>query len=247
MALVAPSASRRYDAPMSALAMIRDLRPQEFKSGSRKQAPDPIVEPLWVGVRVLAAIDRTLGADARTVIVDQAGDRVEDQPAIETAFEAAARADSLIVDGYLTKQVSHDTTGVYTGHPLPDGSTMARSMVVGIRHRRSDEMLEQAQRERQARTFGPTDVVALVAIDLLWLDGQPLFDVPLLERKRLLESALDESEVIRCGQFVRPPIDSWIGSWRALGFSAITFKSPNGRYRPGTTAEDWTIASMPPR
>ena len=130
--------------------------------------------------------------------------------------------------------------------PVQNTSTMARSMVVGIRHRRSDEMIEERRREQQARTFGPTDIVALVAIDLLWLDGQPLFDVPLLERKRLLESALDESDIIRRGQFVRPPINTWIGSWRALGFSAITFKSPNGRYRPGTTADDWTIASMPP-
>ena len=86
-----------------------------------------------------------------------------------------------------------------------------------------------------------------MAVDLLWLDGQPLFDVPLLERKRLLESALDESDLIRRGQFVRPPIDTWIGSWRALGFSAITFKAANGRYRPGSTADDWTISSMPRR
>ena len=89
--------------------------------------------------------------------------------------------------------------------------------------------------------------MAFVAIDMLWLDGEPLFDVPLLERKRLLESVLAETDLIRVGQYVRPPIDTWIGSWRALGFSGMTFKAANGRYRPGTTAKDWATASMPRR
>ena len=130
---------------------------------------------------------------------------------------------------------------------LPTGTELAKAMVVGVRHSRRAEMIQERERERDAMTFGPTDVVALVAVDLLWLDGEPLFDVPLLERKRLLESALDESDVIRRGQFIRPPIDTWMGSWRALGFSWITFKAANGRYRPGSTADDWTISSMPRR
>ncbi len=229
--------------------MIQDLRPQGFRSGSAKQMQDPIVEPLWPGVRVLAAIDRSGDERAQTAIVDQAGTRVEDHEAIETAFSAAARADSLIVDGYLTKQVAHDQTGVFPiiVPALPTGTDLAKSMVMGVRRSRSAELIQERERERQAVTFEPSDVVALVAIDLLWLDGQPLFDVPLLERKRLLESALEESDVIRQGQFVRPPIDTWIGSWRALGFSGITFKSANGRYHPGTTVDDWMISSMPPR
>jgi hypothetical protein len=233
---------------MSAMAMIRDLRPQGFRSGSTSKVTDPIVEPLWPGVRVLAALDRAADGTTTTAIIDQAGTRVDDHEAIETAFAAAARADSLIVDGYLTKQVAHDLTVVPTIVPaLPTGTELAKAMVVGVRHSRRAEMVQERERERDAMTFGPTDVVALVAVDLLWLDGQPLFDVPLLERKRLLESALDESDVIRRGQFIRPPIDTWMGSWRALGFSSITFKAANGRYRPGSTADDWTISSMPRR
>jgi hypothetical protein len=234
---------------MSALAMIRDLRPQGFKSGSTSKVADPIVEPLWPGVRVLAALDRAGAEGAQTAMVDQVGTRVEEHGAIESALAAAARADSLIVDGYLTKQVAHDQTGVFPiiVPELPTPTELAKSMVVGVRHSRSAEMVQEREREREAMTFGPTDVVALVAVDLLWLDGQPLFDVPLLERKRLLESALDESDIIRLGQFVRPPIDTWVGSWRALGFSAITFKAANGRYRPGSSGDDWTISSMPRR
>ena len=97
--------------------------------------------------------------------------------------------------------------------------------MLGSRRNRAAETAEQAERAFEDRSFGPTDVVALVATDLIWIDDEPLFDVPLLERKRLLEAALDESDVIRRGMYVRPPIDTWVGSWRALGFSAITFKA----------------------
>ena len=45
---------------------------------------------------------------------------------------------------------------------------------------------------------------AFVATDLLWLDGTPLADMPLLERKRLLEGALEASYLVRVAPFVRP-------------------------------------------
>ena len=49
---------------------------------------------------------------------------------------------------------------------------------------------------------------AFVATDLLWIDGQPIDDVPLLERKRLLEAVLDESYLVRVSAFVRPSAQS---------------------------------------
>ena len=69
--------------------------------------------------------------------------------------------------------------------------------------------------------------VALVVVDLLWLDDEPLLDVPLLERKRILESAVGESRLVRRGTFVRPPVDTWLGSWRSFGFSRMSYKAAN--------------------
>ncbi len=234
---------------MSTLTMVRDLRPQSFGSSAPGRVPNPIVEPLWTGVRVLAALDRS-GAtgDAATVIADETGVPVVDQWDIEAALAKAAMAETLIVDGYLTKQVAHDGSGTYTGveAQIPTGTLLVQSMV-GVRRNRAAERTEQVEREREAKAIAATDVVALVATDILWLDDEPLFDVPLLERKRLLESALDETDMIRRGQYVRPPIETWVGSWRALGFSGVTFKAANGRYHPGTTAEDWATAPMPRR
>ncbi len=87
--------------------------------------------------------------------------------------------------------------------------------------------------------------MSYVAFDLLWLDGESLLDVPLLERRRLLDTALAESDVVRRGTFVRPPIGGWIRSWRAQGFVGLTFRAANSRYAPGVANTEWATAPMP--
>jgi ATP-dependent DNA ligase len=89
--------------------------------------------------------------------------------------------------------------------------------------------------------------VALVAVDLLWLDDEPLLSVPLLERKRILESVLGESRLVRRGIYVRPPVDTWLGSWRSFGFSRLAYKAANSRYVPGATNPQWTVGDLPAR
>lgn len=234
---------------MSVLTIVRDLRPQRFGSRHPNAVHEPIVEPMWIGVRVLAAFDRSGDAgQAATILIDERGDPVDDQQAIQAALISAARADAMIVDGFLTKQMAHDGSGVYTGlEPRTSTGKLLVQSMVGVRRNRAAELVEQRERTQQARTFEPDDVVTLVATDLLWLDDVSLLDVPLLERKRLLESALEETDAVRRGMYVRPPIESWIGSWRALGFGEITFKGANGRYRPGAAGDDWSIAPMPRR
>ena len=81
-----------------------------------------------------------------------------------------------------------------------------------------------------------------MATDLLWLDGQPLDDVPLLERKRLLEAVLDESYLVRVSAFVRPSAVMTLVSWGTLGFSELSYRASNSRYLAGRVNEDWAIA-----
>jgi hypothetical protein len=71
--------------------------------------------------------------------------------------------------------------------------------------------------------------------------------VPLLERRRILDSSIDESQLVRLGAYVRLPVDAWIGSWRAQGFRAVAYKAANSRYAPGATADDWATARIPRR
>ena len=80
---------------------------------------------------------------------------------------------------------------------------------------------------------------AFVAVDLVELDGQLLHEVPYLERRRLLESVLEERARVRLSQAVRQPIQSWLPAWRALGFEHYLAKHINSRYRPGEVSDQW--------
>ena len=62
-----------------------------------------------------------------------------------------------------------------------------------------------------------------------------------------LKPVLVESDVVRVGAFIRPPIDSWVSSWRSMGFAGLTYKAANSRYRSGEPNPDWAISGMPRR
>jgi hypothetical protein len=226
------------------LHLVRDLHPQSFGRSHPDRIREPLVEPAWSGLRVLAA------AHAGQSILINDGEPVEEHEPIRVrlAGSLAATADGAVLDGYLTKQVVANAVGVYTGpEDLPSTGKMIAQTMVGVRRNRAEEAARRLEAETTARSFSPDDLVNFVVVDLLWLDGEWLLDIPLLERKRLLEAVLPGDDLIRPGPYVRPPLATWIGSWRAQGFAGLTFKSANSRYRPGEAAPDWTVTPMPTR
>ena len=86
------------------------------------------------------------------------------------------------------------------------------------------------------------NLVAFVAVDLLRLDGEELLDVPLLERKRLLEQVVAAGDLVRVTPFVRPPLEGWLNSWKAAGFAGAILKAANSRYVPGRETDEWYVA-----
>ena len=226
-----------------AIDVLADLRPQPYGTGHPSNIVDPIVEPMWSGMRILAAID---GSDVRMQDVD--GDHVDERADVAEALTRSIRADAAIIDGYLTKETARDTVGVDPG--LEEVPSMGRFMTqsfFGTRRNTTREVAKRVEQVERASQFRPEDEVAFVAADLLWLDGEPLFDIPLLERKRVLETILVESELIRLGVFVRLPIDPWVATWRALGFVGLSFRAANSRYHPGEPRKEWTTSWMPRR
>ena len=230
-------------------AVLASLRPQAFGDGRPDRVIDPIVEPQWAGIRALAAIDA--GDPARlssggVVLTDEDGGAIDGYPEILDALAAAAISPGLVLDGFLSKQATQDGEGVIL---KVDADTSVQSAIghffLGSRRNRAAEAAEERAALRRAATFGPDDVVSYVAFDLLWLDGESLLDVPLLERRRLLDTVLVESDLVRLGTFVRPPIGGWIRSWRAQGFVGLTFRAANSRYVPGTTSAEWATSPMP--
>ena len=218
--------------------VLASLRPQTYGKGAPSRIRDPIVEPLWTGVRALAAVDAGGAA-----LVDEVGQAIDAMDVVLDALVAGARADSFVVDGFLTKQASRGGSSVY----LWSDEMPSMGSLVGLRRNRAEDTLNLKEGALKASTFAPDDEVCFVAIDLLWLDDVSLLDVPLLERRRLLDGVLEASDVVRLGAFVRPPIETWVGSWRAQGFAGITFKAANSRYLPGVPNPDWVISGMPRR
>ena len=80
---------------------------------------------------------------------------------------------------------------------------------------------------------------AFVAVDLLELEGESLLDVPLLERRRLLESVIAETDLVRLSPVVKHPIGGWLETWHGIGFTHVVAKHQNSRYAPGEQNEEW--------
>jgi hypothetical protein len=221
-------------------------RPQGFGKSRAAAIDDPLVEPLWSGVRVLAHVDA-----GRTTLRDLDGDPVDDFPEINSALAGAIRAERVVVDAHLTHQPVQAIAEVAArdsqGPEAPTATAVVGQWWFGafLRGRRRKATLDP---ESVGRDPLPANGdIAIVVVDLLAIDDQPLLDVPLLERKRILESVLVESEYVRRGIYIRPPIDTWIGSWRSFGFNRMAFKAANSRYLPGQPNPDWAIADLPSR
>ena len=227
-------------AAMEALEILKGWRPQTFGSKSSNVVTDPIVEPLWSGLRFLGAV-----TGETAILQDPDGDTLDGFPELAEALAAATSASELIVDGYVTAEVVHGGVGTMTGEEKLDSpGKLVTQTLFGQRRKSDDRRLDEG---RAARMPHEDDPVALVLVDLLWLDGTPLLDIPLLERRRLLDAVVTETDLVRRGTFVRPPIDTWVGSWRSMGFPGLSFKAANSRYVPGSAAIDWASIAMPRR
>ncbi|MCU0506712.1 MAG: hypothetical protein MUE82_13295 [Chloroflexi bacterium] len=214
-------------------------RPMQYGHRRAADIADPIVEPLWEGIRVLAhAVDGTVR------LIDEDGRDVTDRFAdVAAALGPSIAAGSAVVEGILTTQATESGEGAkIVAVQTPTAGQMIGQMFMG----KSGERALGGSGATRGRP-ATSDVVAVVAVDLLEVDGTEMLDVPLLERRRILESVVVEGELVRRGIFVRPPISSYLISWPALGFTHMAYKAQNGTYRPGATADDWTIAQIPRR
>ena len=230
----------------------RAWRPQAFGPRKAKDLRDPIVEPAWDGIRVLAHV-----SPAGVALVDADGaDLAPDHPEIAAELLAALGADAAVIDGYLTDQALRSGVGVNLDiDGSPGISEHVTQFFLGSKAADAMSGRSQVPGRATARTVGQVEAVAaaapvpiaFVAIDLLALDDQPLLDLPLLERKRLLESVVPEGKRVRRTLFVREPAGSFIITWRSVGFGGLVHKEANSRYHPGVPNPDWTLMEMPRR
>lgn len=216
-----------------------EWRPQAFGGKGFRSIRNPLVEPGWAGVRAIV----TVQDGSVTIRDDEAVDCTAEFAEIARAVAEAATADHLVLDGFLTVQATQEAEGrIADGPSMPRQRELTAQLLGG-----SGAARAIAQSAENAPRVDPDRPIAFVAVDLLAIDDANLLDVPLLERKRLLDGALRESERVRITPFVRLPLGSFLPSWRALGFDAIVYKDPNGRYRPNQPNDGWAMTPMPRR
>lgn len=197
---------------------------------------DPILEPRWSGRHVLAHFDLERDgpdADPWLRLIDDKGDDATDtEPAVVHDLASAILAIDAVIDGYLTDEATRSGEGVLT-------TTAIQTSQFGTFFRAPDlEVAELVPAEDE-----PPPRVAFVAIDLLRIDGQALLDVPLLERKRILDGLIRQSELVRVTPYTRPPIRSWLTTWKAAGFEGAVIKAANSRYVPSSVTDQWTVVT----
>lgn len=214
-----------------------DWRPQRVRpTRAARSVVNAVVEPLWEGDRVLLHFDaaRGLGGEPWVLLLDESGrDVTESEAEVTARLRGAIRAADAVVDGYLTRQATRGGTDVSL---MPTVRTKRSLMYI--------RTVETVDAPPEPAEPGP---VAFVAVDLLRIDGQHLFDVPLLERKRILDSIVVESELVRLSPYTQPPIGTWVRTWKAAGFRGAMLKAANSRYVPGGETDEWQAALRAPR
>lgn len=186
-----------------------------------------LFEPAWRGDRLMARLEH---GRLRT-LTDEYGEPAESLVAdVREVIEPAVLATGALIDG------------VWTVQPFVGDGSAARHWAETIeREGLRTELPDPIEAERRR---------AFVAIDLVELDEQPLHDIPYQERRRLLESVIDEGIQVRLSPSVKQPVASWLIGWRMNGFSHYVAKHQNSRYEPGRTSPDWlqiSVATEAPR
>ena len=196
---------------------------------------DPIVEPLWSGTRALAHVTADPEAEPPVTVrlIEELGaDLSEALPAVTQALAEGVLALEAIIDGVITRQLALDGVGA--------------AVIPEVRGR-PGEMLVRRNVDLDVRPDSATLELAadategFVAVDLLHLDGTSLLDVPLLERKRLLEGIISPGPVLRLSGHVRPPVDPWIATWKSVGLAGGIMKAVNSRYHPSGDTIEWRV------
>ncbi|MGZ8603288.1 MAG: non-homologous end-joining DNA ligase [Actinomycetota bacterium] len=108
--------------------------------------------------------------------------------------------------------------------------------------RNSFEALQQRMNltnERDIKRVAQRIPVALVAFDLLWLDGRPTIDLPIEERRDLLGAVVETDERLQVVTHVDAEGVRFAELARELGLEGAVAKRKGSRYTPGRRSPDW--------
>jgi ATP-dependent DNA ligase len=203
---------------------------------------DPVVEPFWSGTRVICHVTLRARPPAKVRMIEDLGaDVATELPALRDAVAASVAASEAVIDGVISRQVGIDGVGAANVPEMRGRPGLFLSSRVDLEVIRRGEGPGDDRHGAREVAGSPAERDGFVAVDLLRVDGTSLLDVPLLERKRLLESVIRPGELVRSSVLVRPPIETWIATWKSLGLRGGILKAANSRYLPGQDTTEWRL------
>jgi bifunctional non-homologous end joining protein LigD len=93
--------------------------------------------------------------------------------------------------------------------------------------------------EREIKRISSKIPVALVAFDLLWLDGRDLTGLPLERRRELLEAIVEPDHRLQLVPHIEGKGERFAAEARELGLEGVVAKRTGSRYQPGRRPPDW--------
>lgn len=221
-------------------------RPQRPGKRTPRDIVDALVEPDWGGARVVAAL-----TEDRAALYRDGNEVAVPEEMLEALLDGMS-AIGAVVEGHVTMSALQTGEGLV---PPPIKVERPPLLIPRLSRKgaKDDPYIRSRERDAVTATLEPVTIEALargeqhafVATDLLWLDGQSLLDIPLLERKRLLEAILTPSLLVRVSTFVRPSSVTTLVAWGTLGFGELSYRASNSRYLAGEVNPDWAIAQAP--
>lgn len=221
-------------------------RPQRPGRRPVREIVDALVEPDWSGLRVIAAI-----SPSQATVVHEGEPVAVPEDLVQGLLDGFS-AGGALVEGSLTTLALHSGEGV-----APTAPRVERPPILVPRFIRpsveDDPYVRARDHESRVRSVEPRVLEALehgerhafVATDVLWLDDTSLHDVPLLERKRLLEAVLEPSFLVRLSPYVKPSAQLTLVTWRNQGFRELHYRAANSWYLAGEENADCAVARPP--
>jgi DNA ligase D-like protein (predicted ligase)/DNA ligase D-like protein (predicted polymerase)/DNA ligase D-like protein (predicted 3'-phosphoesterase) len=143
------------------------------------------------------------------------------------------------------RDVTHQYPELHMVHELVDQvNAVIDAEIVAFDEggRNSFEALQQRMNlvnEREIKRAAAKIPVALVAFDLLWLDGHSTVDLALEERRELLEAIVETDERLQLVTHVVGGGKAFVGVAREHGLEGVVAKRTGSRYQPGRRSPDW--------
>jgi bifunctional non-homologous end joining protein LigD len=194
--------------------MPTDLRPMRAVPGPLPDDPTThALEVRWRGCRGLAA---SSGGSLR--LTDAAGAEVTPKVPELRRLGRALGSTEVVLDAVLVT-VDGD------GRPHPDAAGLDRRLAAGS--------------DSTARRLARSVPVALMLVDVLWLDGHPTIDLAWTDRRALLEELGLAAEAWQTPSAHRGDGAALLAAAGAAGLPGLVAKRLDSRYEPGATSAAW--------